>query len=641
MKTTYLENRRREEAVEAYLAYVEEKCDRIDTEEISVMDALHRISATAVYATHSSPHYYAAAMDGIATKANKTYKASETHPVTLTLDEDYIVVDTGDPIDERFDTVIMVEELIQRDDAHIELLSAVTPYNHIRQIGEDICQEEVLLPSNTLIRPWTLGAMIAGGVTRISVRKRIKVGLIPTGDEVVAPKPDPKPGEVLEFNSSIFKGMLQEWGCDVVVYPIIPDQIDALTHCLNQAVDECDVVLVNAGSSAGRDDYASTILKNLGEVFLHGIAIKPGKPTLLGSVRRKPVIGVPGYPVSGILVLEKIVKPVLGRLRRLPYEETPKMEAYLTKRILSGLKYEEFIRVKLGKVDGKWIATPLNRGAGVVTSFVKADGIVRIPLNTEGLEAGEKVIVERLIPMNQLENTLVSIGSHDPLIDLLNDRLRTDFPDLSLSSTHVGSMGGVMAMKRHEAHLTTIHLLDEKDGTYNRSYLQKYLNGENLIWMKGVKRSQGLMVEAGNPKNIRTIQDLIRSDVRYVNRQKGSGTRILLDYLLEQNHLSSDDIYGYDREEFTHLSVAVQVSQGSADCGLGIYSAAKIYGLEFIPLCEEDYDFIIRADMMDDPRMLALLACLRHPDFTKKLTELGGYTLDELGHINEWRNPHD
>lgn len=637
MKYSYLQNRELKEAVTAYLDYIAHQFDVLGCETISVSDALNRITYEAIRANHSSPHYYAAAMDGIATRAAKTYHATETTPILLTLEEDYIVVDTGDPIDERFDTVIMVEDLIQQDDTHIRLLSSVAPYSNIRQIGEDICQEEILLTSNTLLRPSQLGALLAGGVMQVNVRKRPIVGLIPTGDEVVAPKADPKPGEVLEFNSTIFRGMLMEWGCDVITYPIIPDQIGLMEEALKNAVQACDLVLINAGSSAGRDDYASTVLKNLGEVFLHGIAIKPGKPTLLGRVDRKPVIGVPGYPVSGILVLEHIVKPVIAHLRQLPFEETPIMRAVLSKKILSGLKYEEFIRVKLGKVAGQWIATPLNRGAGVVTSFMKADGILRIPLNTEGLEAGDVVEVERLVPMNQLENTLVCIGSHDPLIDLLNDQLRTARPDLYLSSAHVGSMGGIMAMRRHEAHMTTIHLLDESDGTYNRSYLEKYLPNEDLVWIKGVKRTQGLMCAKGNPKHITKIADLINPSVRYVNRQKGSGTRILLDYLLQKNKLDPDMIYGYDREEFTHLSVAVQVAQDSADCGLGIYSAAKIYQLDFIPLCEEEYDFVVRGDFMDDPRLKAFLTILRSETFARELEAMGGYKTDGIGTIIPWK----
>ncbi len=636
MKYSYLQNRERNEAVTSYLDYVAQNCDVLGNETINVMDALNRITSKAVTAVHSSPHYYAAAMDGIATRAAKTYYATETTPVLLTLDEDYIVVDTGDPIDERFDTVIMVEDLIQQDDTHIRLLSAVAPYVNIRQIGEDICQEEILLTTNTLIRPSTIGAMLAGGVVKVNVRKRPIIGLIPTGDEVVAPKPDPKPGEVLEFNSAIFGGMLKEWGCDIITYPIIPDQIEKMEACVLKASGECNVVILNAGSSAGRDDYASLVIKNLGTVFLHGIAIKPGKPTLLGSVNRKPVIGVPGYPVSGILVLENVVKPLIAQLRQLPYEENPVISATLSKRILSGLKYEEFIRVKLGKVAGKWIATPLNRGAGVVTSFMKADGILRIPLNTEGLEAGESVVVERLVPLNQLENTLVTIGSHDPLIDLLNDHLRKKRPDLYLSSAHVGSMGGIMAMRRHEAHMTTIHLLDETDGTYNRSYLNKYLPDEDLVLIKGVKRTQGLMCAKGNPKHIAKIEDLL-NNVRYVNRQKGSGTRILLDYLLHKSNIDPDTIYGYDREEFTHLSVAVQVAQDSADCGLGIYSAAKIYQLDFIPLCEEEYDFVVRSDFMEDPRILAFLKILKSPCFANELKAMGGYTLDGIGETVPWK----
>ena len=633
MKYSYLENRELNEAVFTYIEYLTKECRPLGVETIEVTHANQRITARAVKAKRSAPHYYAAAMDGIATVAAKTYQASETTPIRLVLNEDYVVVDTGDPIDPKFDTVIMVEDLIQTEDAEVVIMTAVAPYSNIRQIGEDVCEEEILVPSNTLIRPSVMGALLAGGVTRVEVYKKIRVGLIPTGDEVVPFTTDPKPGDVLEFNSTIFKGMLEEWGCEANVYPIVPDQIELLENALKHAVEECDLVLVNAGSSAGRDDYTSTILRNLGNVFLHGIAIKPGKPTLLGSVKGIPVIGIPGYPVSGILVLEYVVKPVLGSMRHLAFEAYPTLEAVLSRRILSGLKYEEFIRVKLGFVEGKWIATPLNRGAGVVTSFMKADGILRIPMNTEGLEAGSIVQVERRVPIEMIQNTLVSIGSHDPLVDVIGDHLRRNHPDLYLSSSHVGSMGGIMAMRRHEAHLTTIHLLDETDGSYNVSYLEKYLPNEDLVLIRGVKRTQGLMVAKGNPKNIQGVQDLERTDVRYVNRQKGSGTRILLDYLLKKENIDPDVIYGYDREEFTHLSVAVQIAQGSGDCGMGITSAAKIYGLDFIPICEEDYDIVTRRTMLENPKMIAFLDVLRSESFQTELTAMGGYRIDHIGEL--------
>ena len=395
-------------------------------------------------------------------------------------------------------------------------------------------------------------------------------------------------------------------------------------------IERNHIVIVNAGSSAGTKDYTAHLVEELGELIFHGLAIRPGKPTVLGIVNGKPVIGVPGYPGSAFLAFEEIVGPVFRKLQRTHISQLPRIDAVVSKRVVSSLKYREYIRVKVGKVEDKLIATPLNRGAGVTMSLVKADGLMIIPKNSEGYEAGETVSVELTRDMSDIENTIVSIGSHDLIMDYIATLLEKrevgpGEPKIHLSSAHVGSMGGILALSRGEAHIAPIHLLDEETGEYNTSYIKKYLGNRKIALVKGVKRQQGFIVAKGNPKNIRTIEDLARKEVTFVNRQKGSGTRILTDYLLKKNSIDSSLIKGYDRDMTTHMAVAAAVSAGTADVGVGVFSAAKAMGLDFIPIGYEEYDFAVPEQFMETEMIRAFLEVLRSEDFKKILEELGGY----------------
>ena len=632
MAFEYLTNTPLEEARKAYLEALEALGFRGEAETVPVQEACGRITARAVYAHGCAPHYAASAMDGIAVCAADTFGATDTTPVVLGPDT-FTVVDTGDQIPEGRDAVVMVEEIVPRADGSVVIHEAAAPWQHIRQIGEDVCAGEMILPGFTAVSPAAIGAMIAGGVLELSVIRRPVVGIIPTGDEIVSPCADPEPGQILEFNGAIFSAMVRQWGAVPKLYPIVPDRFDLIQAALKKAAEECDVVLLNAGSSAGREDYSAAAIAALGQVFCHGLAMKPGKPAILGAVGPKPVLGVPGYPVSGILVIEELLRPLVDRWFHVAPALRPSAVATLTRPVVSGLKYEEFVRVRMGYVGDRLMASPLNRGAGVVSSFMKADGILRIPQGLEGYEAGTEVEVRLLSPLDKLRNTLVVIGSHDPLLDEIGDLLHTADPGLFMSSSHVGSMGGVMAVRRGEAHVAGCHLLDTETGRYNVSFLRKYFPNGGVKLVRCVGRDQGLMMAAGNPLGIRGFADVARSGLRYVNRQKGSGTRILADYLCKMNGLAPERIYGYDREELTHTSVAAQIAGGSADAGMGIYSAAKLYGLDFLPVCVEEYDLLIPDHAYHTPLVQRLLAVLRSDAFRDRLTAMGGYTLDRPGEI--------
>ena len=628
----YLTNVPLTQAREDYLALLRENgfCGKI--ERIPVFESCGRVTARAVYAHICAPHYAASAMDGVAVTAKDTFGATETTPVKLQPGQ-FIVLDTGDPIPEGCDAVIMVEDIVKNEDGSITIHAAAAPWQHIRQIGEDICAGEMILPSHMTVSPAAIGAMIAGGVLEIEVIRKPIVGIIPTGDEIIPPCTDPKPGDILEFNGAIFSAMVKSWGAEARVYPIVPDKFDKIKEMAAKAASECDMVLLNAGSSAGREDFSAKVIRELGQVLYHGIAIKPGKPAILGCKGNVPILGVPGYPVSGIIVIEQLLKPLVDCWLGVPAAAAQYARATLTRPVVSGLKYQEFVRTRMGCVGGRLMASPLSRGSGVVSSFMKADGILEVPQGLEGYEAGAEVNVRLLSPMEKLQNTLVVIGSHDPLLDELADMLHLENPDLYMSSSHVGSMGGIMAIRRGEAHAAGCHLLDTTDGSYNRSFIKKYFPKGGVHLVSCVGRQQGLMVAKGNPLNIQKFSDIARNGIRYVNRQNGSGTRILTDYLCKQEKLDTASIYGYDREELTHTSVATQIASSSADAGMGIYSAAKLYDLDFIPICIEEYDLIIPDHAWDTPMVGQLLSILKSDAFREKLLRLGGYTLENPGEV--------
>ena len=632
MAFKYLTNVQLEMARDDYLEVLISNGMKPLEEVINVTDAVKRVTAKAVYAKICAPHYNACAMDGIALDARLTFGASETTPVTLNADQ-YKYVDTGDPLPDDCDAVIMIEDVIDTTDAEIKLFEAAAPWQHIRQIGEDICAGEMILSSYSKITSAALGAMIASGVTEVPVIKRPVVGFIPTGNEIVLPTDNPKKGEILEFNSIIFSTMMQDWGAETITYPIVKDDPNQICDVLKEALIKCDIILLGAGSSAGREDHSAAVIAEVGTVLYHGIAIKPGKPAILGYSGNKAILGLPGYPVSGIIVLKQLVQPIIEHLCHIAHEADSITEATLSKSVVSSLKYHEFIRVRMGYVHDKLIATPLSRGSGVVTSFMRADGILEVPQGVEGYEGGTRVNVRLVRQEEELRKSIVVIGSHDPLIDELSDILRRENGDISLNSSHVGSMGGLIAIRKEEAHIAGTHLLDEKTGEYNVSFIKKLLPDDSIRLVECVKRTQGLILPKGNPKKITGIGDLVKDGIRYVNRQKGSGTRILIDYLCKKEGVDTAKIYGYDREEFTHTSVAALIAAGSADAGLGIYSAAKIYDLDFLYICDEQYDLMIPDHAWNLPIVQKVVEALKSNEFKNRLDKLGGYTIENPGTV--------
>ena len=602
-------------------------------ETIPLDQALGRITAAAVWAKVSSPHYNAAAMDGIAVRARDTIGATETAPVRLQVPTQARWLDTGDPLPPDYDAVIMVEALHEIDASTVEVQSPVVPYQHVRPLGEDIVASELVLPENHRLRPHDLAACAAAGLSELPVRKRPRVAVIPTGSELVPLGSELKPGDIIESNSLMLGAMIDEWGGEPVRWPSIPDDYARLRSEIPEAIDSCDIVVVNAGSSAGSEDYTARLVEELGDLLVHGVALRPGHPVVLGLVDKTPFLGIPGYPVSAALTCEIFVKPLVERMLGVRGPERNRLAATLGRKVSSPIGEDEFLRVRLGKVADRLIATPVQRGAGVIMSLVRADGLVKIPRFSEGLEAGQEVAVELLRPDNEIEGTIVVTGSHDLTLDLLASLLHATDPALSLSSSNIGSMGGLVALSRGEAHLAGSHLLDEETGEYNLSFVRRYVKDRDLVVMNLVQRVQGLIVPSGNPKNISSFKDLDHDDLRFVNRQRGSGTRVLLDYKLKEAGMSPDQVQGYDREEYTHLAVAAAVAGRTADVGLGILSAARAMGLGFVPLLTEQYDLVIPREFYEATLLHPLLQLVRGENFRAEVKALGGYDTSMTGRV--------
>ncbi|MBN1195366.1 MAG: molybdopterin biosynthesis protein [Methanomicrobiaceae archaeon] len=578
--------------------------------------AAGRITATPIFSRISVPPRHLSAMDGIAVRAGDTHDASEQHPVTLS---DAVRVNTGNVIPEGYDAVIMIED-VQVEEGRYVIRAAVSPWQHVRPVGEDIGESEMILSSLHRIRPFDIGALAAYGIDRVDVFD-VSIGLIPTGSELVPLGTLPAPGQVVESNMHMAAAHLQAIGARCVHYPITPDEPDLLRAAVEQGVRENDMLIISAGSSKGTRDYTVGIIGELGEVLIHGVAIKPAKPVIIGKIDGKPVIGMPGYPLACATILREAMEPLLGMYGfSPPVRET--VPARLTTTLHSDIGTDEFVLLSVGRIGGGWVAVPQSRGAGVQMSGVRANAYLTIDRNAEGAMAGDEIRASLLVPRESAEESLLITGSHDPALDYLADMTRRQ--GIAMHTTHTGSMGGLLTLKKGECHAAPMHLLGA-DGDYNIPYLRKYLPDEELVLLCVAERQQGVVSREGL-----TLEDITAHT--FVNRQKGSGTRMLLDHLLRERGIDSSAITGYDREYTTHLAIALAVKTGEADMGVCVYSAAKALGLPFVPVGTERYELVARkSTLRNDTRLAALFTCVSSDSFKETLTALGGYDIRETG----------
>lgn len=628
--------------------------ERLGAEAIPLDEnALNRVLAEPVWAKLSSPHYHASAMDGFAVRAEDTAGAMPGDPVTLIYGEQAVYVDTGDVLPEWANAVIPIENVEslnkqgfledgQRNPHSIRIRAALPPWQHVRALGEDIIATQLVLPSGHTIRPVDLGAIAACGHHQVVVARRPRVAIIPTGTELVPVGQPVSPGDIIEYNSIVLAAQVNSWGGQATRLPIIMDDFGQIRAQVRKCVQDYDLILLIAGSSAGMEDFSAEVVQSLGDLLVHGVAVRPGHPVIIGMLNRgingseegadkAPIIGVPGYPVSATLTGEIFVKPLIERWLGRQASQPVKVRASLTRKVTSPAGDDDYMRVALGRVGGRMLAAPLARGAGVITSLVRADGITILPRGTQGLPAGAEVEVNLYRTPAELESTIFSIGSHDISLDLLAQFLAVKAR--RLVSANVGSLGGLVALRRGETHLAGSHLFDPESGEYNLAYIRQYLPGVAVVVLALVGRQQGLLVLPQNPKDIHNLEDLSRQDVVFINRQRGAGTRVLLDFHLSQLGIKTDQVNGYEREEYTHLSLAAAIASGRADCGLGIAAAAQALGLGFVPLFQERYDLVIPQEYYHSPLLAPLLQVLENQAFQDSVSALPGYDISPMGTI--------
>lgn len=610
-------------------------------------NAAGRILAEPVWAKHSSPHYNAVGMDGYAVRSGDTNGALPSRPISLEYGTQAFYVDTGDPLPPWADSVIPIEdvELLAKDGSvesenrrpdFIRIRSAVTPWKNIRPMGEDIVETQLVLSAGTKLRAIDLGALAACGESSVKVSIQPKVTIFPTGTELIPIGQPAKAGDIIEFNSTVLAAQINSWGAIATRMSITIDDFELIKSRVKAAIDSSDLILLNAGSSAGSEDFSSRTVESLGTLLVHGIAVRPGHPVILGMLDRSdgsqiPVIGIPGYPVSAVLTNEIFVKPLLSLWLGNADPGTEVISAALTRKVTSTAGDDEYMRVVVGKVGGKLLASPLSKGSGMITTLVNADGISIIPRGVQGLEGGTEIPIRLYRTSKDIEKTIFAIGSHDLTLDLLAQALNVR--GRRLVSSNVGSLGGLIALQRGEAHLAGSHLLDAKTGVYNISYIKDHLPNTPLRMISWVGRLQGLLVKKGNPLKINSLSDLLRPEVRYINRQRGAGTRVLLDYELDKLGITPEQVNGYDREEFTHLNVAAAVQSDRADCGLGIAGAAQALDLEFIPLFTEEYDLIIPLQSFENCFIDPVLDLTQDREFKKMVSSIPGYDVQNMGKV--------
>ncbi len=597
-------------------------------ETVATEAAAGRVTAAALFARYSSPPFHSSAMDGFAVRAEETFAAREEAPLTLRPGENCHPVNTGNPLPEGTNAVIKIEDVVPRADGSLRIEAPAFPWMHVRRIGEDIVATELLLPQNHRISPYDVGALLTAGIWEVEVWEKVRLTFIPTGDEVLDfhQRPDPRPGQVIESNSQIFCALARDWGARTERVAPVPDDPQRLRAAIEEALaGPSHIVVVGAGSSAGSKDFTRQVFAQVGEVLAHGLAISPGKPTLVAAARGKLLIGAPGYPGSAIVCFEEVIAPLVAWLGRRDAQVRPRRTVRLTRKTPSRLGAEEIVRLAVGTVGAGAVAAPFGRGTGVLSTLIRAQAVARIPAASEGVEQGEEITAELLVPEPSLERVLVHVGSHDNTLDLLTNELMGLAEPLRLVSTHAGSLGGLTALKSGAAMLAGCHLFDPETGDFNFPFLHRYLPDLEVAVINLAIRHQGLIVAPGNPKSIRGIDDLQRDDIAFVNRQRGAGTRILLDHHLRLAGLRPQQVAGYGREEYTHMAVAANVLSGAADCGLGILSAARALKLDFVPVAPERYDLVIPASLLADRRIATLLGLLESPEIRRRISGLGGY----------------
>lgn len=603
--------------------------------EAAISDALGLVLSRDITAGRNVPHYAASAVDGYALDASSTIGATPATPARVKPGK-YLWMNTGADIPSWSNAVLMVEDS-SMDGDDLLVFKTLTPSSNVRPLGEDVMAGQIIAREGDVVSPALISLFLCAGIEKVPVIRKPKTLFIPTGDEVIArenwlSEPKPKSGTVAESNSLFIEASFKRWGYEIDVSPILPDNAEILMEHVKNSVAEYDVVMVGAGSAKGRRDHTLEVFEESGRVLFRWLRMKPGRPAMAAKIDGKPVICLPGFPMSTTVALWSLVYPLLNFLsdkRRccapLVKEAVGAVDTWNTKLLVqhsSPAGIQEWLRVKTALVGGTLYSWALTSGASVLWALAEADGIALLPPSALECEKGTDVTVWMTRGV-ELEKRILFQGSDDPAIQLLATPVKRRGGELV--SRAVGSMGGLAALSRGECHLAAAHLLDEKDGTYNDSFIERFSNGKKWERVLVFYRMQGIIVQAGNPKGIRSFEDLCRGDFVFSNRQPGAGTRVLFDHLLKQNGKSPSEVKGYEQQCTTHMEAANRVYTGLADATLGIKSAADALGLDFIPLAEEPYELVIPLEYMEHPAILALLDALKDGEWKSRVEEMGGY----------------
>jgi putative molybdopterin biosynthesis protein len=609
----------------------------LGTEAVELDAALGRVLAQDVESPVDVPGFDRSNVDGFALRAQDTLGAGEESPKLLDLTDEVItpgrppavtvgagqasVIATGGMLPRGADAVMLVEntEWVEQEGKQwVRIEKALPAGAFISFAGTDIGRGETVLRVGQLLSFRDIGLLAAVGLGRVSVYRRPRVAIISTGDELVQPGQPITKGGVYDSNQAIIAAAVEELGCEALRLGAVPDILEVQREILQRGL-EADAVILSGGTSKGAGDLTYEVVSALSDpgIVVHGVAIKPGKPLCLAVTGRKPVVILPGFPTSAIFTFQQFVAPMLRLLAGMPEETRQQVDAELPVRVGSERGRTEYLMVGLMRTPTGYAAYPMGKNSGAVTAFSKADGFIRIDAQTEQLAAGTPVSVQLL--SRRLEPAdLVSIGSHCVGLDLLLRRLQRE--GMSTKSMHVGSQGGLAAVRRGECDLAGIHLMDPESGEYNRPYLEP---GMRLL--PGYLRMQGFVYRPDDPRFVDTASPqaaaavaLADPDCIMVNRNAGSGTRVLIDQLLKGAQPS-----GYAVQTKSHNAVATAVAQGRADWGIAIDTVARMYGLAFLPLQEEHYDFAVPESRWERPAVQRFITLLAEPEARAELEAMG------------------
>ncbi|HEY6753646.1 MAG TPA: molybdopterin biosynthesis protein [Pseudolabrys sp.] len=605
-------------------------------ETVTLGDARTRVLAHDVVAPVDAPPFDRSNVDGFALRASDTVGATEGNPKIFSLNPEVIAcghmpaltvmpgtctaIATGGVIPRGADAVVMIEQtdLIDQGSPRIELRRAAAPGQFISFAGSDIARGETLLRRGTRIGAREIGMLAACGLDRIDVVRRPKVAVVSTGDELVEPGKPLKPASVYDSNGAIIAASVAEAGGEALMFGALPDDAAALEKTVREALAASDMVVLSGGTSKGAGDLSHRVVSQLGKpgILVHGVALKPGKPLCLGVIGDKPIVVLPGFPTSAIFTFHAFAAPVIRARAGLPPESTETINARVPVRIASELGRKEFVLVSLIEGEHGTIAFPTGKGSGAVTSFSQADGFLEIDALASALDADSEAQVT-LIGSAARAPDLVIMGSHDVALDVVVGALVDR--GLSARILAVGSLGGVAAVGRGECDIAPVHLIDPASGQYN-----KHLAGPGLSLVPGWRRMQGILFRPGDARfEGRSAREALKgvladSSALMVNRNVGAGTRVLTDRLLEGARPA-----GYANQPKSHNAVAAAIAQGRADWGVAIEPVAKLYGLGFLPVSPEHYDFLVVDNRRERPAVQAFLAALRDEHVRARVRALG------------------